>query len=707
VTVGYRVGIDTGGTFTDLVLVDRNGYTELFKTPSTPDDPPRAIRSGLALIADGLGTTVEAFLPECELIIHGTTVALNALIQLQGAKVGLLCTSGHEDSLEIRNGHKEDGHRYDFRYPAATMLVPRHLRLPVTERVLSDGSVRTPLDEQSVLDAVEHLRQEKVDAVGVSFMWSFLHPDHERRVGEILAAELPDAYLTLSVDLLPQIREYTRTSTVAVNSYVGPMLQRYIRSIEDMLAQLGYRNPIRYVQSNGGLTSGRVFARKAVSALNSGPAAGPSASLHYAEALGRRDVLTLDVGGTSSDISLINDGRVDLVKDVDIGRYRVGIPLVNVVSIGAGGGSIGWIDGQGILHVGPQSAEAIPGPACYMRGGDEATVTDGLVVLGYLNQKALLGGRMPIDPELAERAIEERVAKPLRLPLERAALGIFNVVNANMIGGIRSVSVERGYDPRDFVLVAGGGATAAHAGRIAADLGISEVLIPKIASGLCAFGEALADVKHNYMTSYTTRFPDLDPRRLDDLFEELEARGRHDLAEEGFGADDVYVERSIDVKYADQVHECSVQIPVFEITAERLPEIEEAFHKRHEALYTYCERDNVPQLINVEVTVYGRSPFVDTQAETGEGARVASIPDRRDAYFEEYGEYRSTPVWSGPRLAVGDEVTGPAIIEEPTTTIVVFPGTSIALRRPDLYVMTVGPAPAGEAMLVAASVAER
>jgi N-methylhydantoinase A len=686
--VGYRIGIDTGGTFTDLVLVDSAGRVELFKTPSTPDDPPAAIRTGIELIADQLGRTVKAFLGDSEMIIHGTTVALNALIQLKGAKVGLLCTRGHEDSLEIRNGHKEDGHRYDFRYPAATMLVPRRLRVPVTERVLSDGRVRTPLDEDDVRRGIELFRREGVEAVGVSFLWSFLHPEHERRAGELLAAQLPGVHVTLSVDLLPQIREYTRTSTVAVNAYIQPRLAGYIGAIEEMLGDLGYRNPIRYVQSNGGLTSGRTFVQRAVSALNSGPAAGPSASLHFATRLGHRNLLTLDMGGTSSDISLAPDGRVDLVKDVDIGRYRVGIPLVNVISIGAGGGSIAWLDRQGILHVGPQSAEAVPGPACYARGGTEATVTDALVVLGYLDHSALLGGRMPIDSGAAWAAVEERVARPLGLPIERAAHGIVEVVNANMIGGIRSVSVERGHDPRDFTLVAGGGATSAHAGRLAAELGIRTTIVPRVASGLCAFGEAVADVKHTHLASYTTPLSRLDPSRLNELFLELERRGRADLEEEGFADGDVVVERSLDMKYIDQVHECSVSIPPFEVTAERLHEIEDAFHRRHEALYTYCERDNTPELINVEVNVYGRSPELSPPQMPGNGAGPPASTGERAAYFPELGDFRPTRVYAGPALRLGHVVAGPAIVQEETTTIVVYPGSRLDVPSPDLFVMT-------------------
>jgi N-methylhydantoinase A len=686
--MGYRIGIDTGGTFTDLILVDPDGRVDLFKTPTTPDSPPQAIKNGLAQIAGRLDLDVREFLPRCDLIIHGTTVALNALIQQQGAKVGLFCTRGHEDSLEIRNGHKEDGHRYDFRYPAATMLVPRRLRVPITERVLSDGRVRTPLDEDDVRRGVEIFRREGVEAVGVSFLWSFLHPEHERRVGEIVSEELPGVHLTVSSELLPQIREYTRTSTVAVNAYVAPKVARHIGEIEAMLSDLGYSNPIRYVQSNGGLTSGHVLARRAVSALNSGPAAGPSASLHYAAGLGQANVLTLDMGGTSTDISLAQDGRVDLVKDIDIGRYRVGIPLVNVISIGAGGGSIASLDAQGLLRVGPESAEAIPGPACYMRGGSEATVTDALVVLGYLSQTALLGGRMPIDADAAAAAVADRVAAPLGLSRERAALGIFDVVNANMIGGIRSVSVERGHDPRDFSLVAGGGATSAHAGRLAAELGIAEVVIPKVASGLCAFGEAVADVKHTYLASYTAPLTALDVRRLHELFRTLEEQGRAELAEEGFADADVYVERTVDMKYIDQVHECRVDVPPGAVDDNFVTELATAFHRRHEALYTYCEPDNVPELINVEVNVYARSPWIASAPEESHNGKATAC--ERLAYFAEFGEYRPTPVFSGQHVATGTVVEGPAIVEEETTTIVLFPGSTLFAQRPDVYVMRMG-----------------
>ena len=520
-------------------------------------------------------------------------------------------------------------------------------------------------------------------------MWSFLHPEHERRVGELIAEALPAVHVTLSVDLLPQIREYTRTSTVAVNAYVQPRLAGYIGAIEEMLLGLGYRNPIRYVQSNGGLTSGRAFIQRAVSALNSGPAAGPSASLYYAGRLDRRDVLTLDMGGTSSDISLAPEGRVDLVKDVDIGRYRVGIPLVNVVSIGAGGGSIARLDRQGMLRVGPDSAEAVPGPACYMRGGTEATVTDALVVLGYLNQAALLGGRMLIDPDAARAAVQERVADRLRLPLERAAHGIFEVVNANMIGGIRSVSVERGHDPRDFCLVAGGGATSAHAGRLAAELGIGTTVVPRVASGLCAFGEAIADVKHTYLASYTAALPRLDPARLNELFLDLEARGRVRSSRGG-------LRRPRHRHRAHARHE--VRRP-----GARMQRLDPPV--RGDGRASRRHRGGLPPPSRGALHLLRARQHPRARQRRGQRVRALAPAARASGLRRRLRPpcaARAAPrVLPGVRRLPADAglrgrrapgratlIDGPAIVEEETTTIVVFPGSTLRVPAPDIFVMS-------------------
>jgi N-methylhydantoinase A len=687
--MAYRLGIDTGGTFTDFILAGVEEGIRLYKTPSTPQHPPAAVQEGLRLISADLQCSVEAFLNDCELIILGTTVGVNALIEHKGAKTGLFCTKGHEDSLEIRLGHKEDGHRYDVDFPQASMLVPRYLRSPVAERVLSTGEVRTPLHEEDVRRGIQLFKAEGVESVAVSFMWSFLHPDHERRTAEILQTEFPEAYVTLSVDVLPQIREYTRTSTTVINAYIGPIIKQYVERMEGFLRNLGYRHQVRYMQSNGGLTSGRFLMDTGLYALNSGPAAGPNAGLFFGEAFGTRDIITVDMGGTSFDISLSKEGKTNIAKDFDFLRYRIGIPMLQVETLGAGGGSIAFVNQMGLLQVGPESAGAQPGPAAYDRGGKRATVTDALVVLGYLNQDALLGGRLKINAEAAQRVIMEGVAAPLRLSLAQAALGIFKVVNANMVSGIRRVSIEQGYDPRDFALVVGGGAGPAHAGRLAGELGICTILIPKVSSAFCAFGEIISDLKHNYLSSCVSRLNRMDYARVNGLFAEMEARGREELADIGVDAAHIAVRRSLDMRYVDQIHECQVEIPPEDLSPRNIGAIAEAFHRRHEELFTYCERDNLVEIINLESTVTGSvpRPTLPTLARGGGDSAHARTAER-PAFFEEHNGYTTTPVYNGARLLVGNVVEGPAIVEEVTTAIVVFPGWRMRLDDPGMYVMT-------------------
>ncbi len=691
----YRLGIDTGGTFTDFILAAAGEGIRLYKTPSTPHDPPVAVREGLEQIGADLGCSVADFLRNCDLVILGTTVGVNALIEHKGAKTGLFCTAGHEDSLEIRLGHKEDGHRYDADFPQATMLVTRALRFPVEERVLSTGEVRAPLNEADVRRGIRRFREEGVEAVAISLVWSFLHPEHERRIAELVRAEMPGTYVTLSVDLLPQIREYTRTSTTVMNAYIGPLIQRYVERMETLLHDLGYANPVRYMQSNGGLTSGRFLADKGIYALNSGPAAGPNAGLFFHDGKEHdgdrpRDIITVDMGGTSFDISLSKDGKTNIVKDVDFLRYRIGIPMLQVETLGAGGGSIAFVNRMGLLQVGPESAGAQPGPVAYGQGGRRPTVTDALVVLGYLNQEALLGGRLRIDAEAARRVIAAEIAGPLKLDIERAAQGIFTLVNSNMVSGIRRVSIERGYDPRDFMMVVGGGAGPAHAGRLASELGIPTILIPKVSSAFCAFGEILADMKHSYLSSSAVRLDAMDYAHLNDTFASMEMQGRHDLGSAGVAADAIAVSRSLDMRYVDQVHECQVDIPLEDLSASNIDAIAEAFHTRHEELFTYCERDNAVEIMNLESTVVGkvvRPQLPPLTSGTPDPAHAQS--GERPAFFEEDNAFVTTPIYDGARLLVGNVVVGPAIIEEITTSIVVFPGWQVRLDNPGVYVMTV------------------
>ncbi len=683
----YRLGIDAGGTFTDLVLADRSGDVRLYKALSTPADPTRAIEEGMKLIADDLGESAAEIVSNSDLCINGTTVGLNALIQHKGGKTGLICTAGHEDSIEIRLGHKEDGYRYDPEYPAAVMLVPRYLRKGVRERVISNGSVKTPLHEDDVRAACRFFLEEGIEAVAISFVWSVLNQSHERRAAEIVREMMPNVALTVGSDLYPQVREYTRTSTAVVNAYLAPILSRYVAAVDRYFRDLGAKYPVRYFQSNGGLGLGQAISERSVYAINSGPASAPQAGLFVTAPFKKKNVITIDMGGTSFDITLTRNGVTNISKNIDMLRYRIGIPMIQVETLGAGGGSIGWIDTMGLLQVGPQSAGARPGPACYGQGGTQPTVTDANLVLGYLNPKGLLGGRLPLDLEKARKAIKT-VADPLGISVERAAYGMFTIVNSNMVNGIRRVSVERGYDPRDFVLVGAGGATAAHITSLAGEIGIDTVILPKLASGLCAFGQIISDVKYNYMATSPLRLEGDAYATINRLFEQIEAQGVKHLLADGFAKSAIRIERSLDMRYVGQVHECTVDIGTFADGTKALDKVKGAFHKRHEELYTYSEPHNAVEVVNIESTLYGHVDKPQPpRVKKGVPAAKAVI-GRRKAIFAADGTLIDTPVYDGSKLGAGAAIKGPAIIEEVTTTIVIEPKWSARLDASGSYVIT-------------------
>jgi N-methylhydantoinase A len=684
----YRLGIDAGGTFTDFVLADQTGQVRLFKALSTPQDPTLAIKNGLALMTEELGVSATEIISNCDLCINGTTVGLNALIQHKGAKTGLICTAGHEDSLEIRLGHKEDGYRYDPDYPPATMLVPRYLRRGVRERILSNGEIRTPLTEADVRAACEIFLAEGVETVAISFVWSVLDPSHERRAGEIVREMMPGVILTMGSELYPQVREYTRTSTAVVNAYLAPIMKRYVTAVDAYFQQLGAKQPVRYYQSNGGLAIGQAMTDRSVYAINSGPASAPAAGLYVCAPFGKTDVITVDMGGTSFDITLTKDGSTNINKNIDFLRYRIGVPMIQVETLGAGGGSIGWIDEMGLLQMGPQSAGSDPGPACYGQGGQLPTVSDANIVLGYLNPDGLVGGRLPLDAQKAYDAVKS-IADPLGLSVERAAYGMFTIVNANMVNGIRRVTIERGYDPRDFVLVGAGGATAAHITALAADMGIDTIVLPKLASGLCAFGQIISDVKYNYMATAVLRLDnDAAYTRIDQLFTEIEAQGIAHLTSDGFAAGNTLIKRSLDMRYVGQVHECTVEIGNFPVNAQTIDQIKAAFHARHEQLYTYAEPHSTVEVVNIESTVYGLVDKPKRMHIVPGKAADQAIKAYRDAVFSADGSRTRTPIYEGGALGAGAEINGPAVIEEVTTTIVIEPGWSATLDASGSYLIT-------------------
>ena len=684
----YRLGIDAGGTFTDFVLADKTGNVKIYKTLSTPNEPTKAIENGLTLISEDLDVSPENIVSQSDLCINGTTVGLNALIQHKGSLVGLICTRGHEDSIEIRLGHKEDGYRYDPDYPPAVMLAPRYLRKGIRERVISNGTIKTPINEHDVREACKLFIDKDIKTIAVSFIWSVLNPSHEIRAAQIIKEMMPDAIITVGSELYPQIREYTRTSTAITNAYLAPILRSYVSAINEYFIGLGGENNVRYFQSNGGLATGKVMTDRSVYAINSGPASAPQAGLSVCNPFNYKNVITVDMGGTSFDITLTKDGNTNLNKNIDFLRYRIGIPMIQVETLGAGGGSIGWIDEMGLLQVGPQSAGSDPGPACYDKGGAEPTVSDANLILGYLNPDGLIGGKLPLSYEKALKSIEEKIAKPLSLSVEKAAYGMFIIVNNNMVNGIRRVSVERGYDPRDFVLVAAGGATGAHITALAAEMGINTVIVSKLSSGLCAYGQIISDVKYNYMATIPVRLDEnCDYGKINHLFKDIETKGKKHLKNDGFNEEEVDIYRSLEMRYLGQIHECTVNIENFEIDNETIEKVKEAFHKRHEELFTYSELHSPVELVNIESTLYGRIDRpIPTEIENDTLLKDA-LKSYRNLIYSSSGELIKTPVYDGNLLSAGHQINGPAVVEEDTTTLVIEPGWLLDLHKSGTYII--------------------
>jgi N-methylhydantoinase A len=685
--MSYRLGIDIGGTFTDFVLLSEGGELVVGKTPSNAEDLKSVLLAGLAQLAGAVGCEVETLVEDLDLIVHGTTIATNALIQGRLAKAGMICTKGFRDVLELREGLKEE--RYNYRIDPPTPLAPRHLRLTVEERVVSSGAILTPLVEGDVRAAAEIFRREGVEAVSIALLWSVVNPVHERRVGEILREELPGVPVFLSSDVAPQIREYPRFSTTALCAALGPMLTQYTGLVETTLRDIGYDNAVRYIQCNGGTTSAAHLRACPALAIDSGPAAGPAAGLFFGRMFGRESIISMDMGGTSLDVSLVHDGHIETAKNVDVHRYRVSVPKVVVSTLGAGGGSIGWIDDSGMLRMGPQSAEAVPGPACYDRGGLAPTVTDANVTLGYFNASHLLGGRMAIKAELAERAIATQLAEPLGAPTIEAARAMYTIVNENMANAVRRISTERGYDVRDFAFVAGGGCSPAHAASIAGSLDVSTVIVPRAASVLCAFGAAITDVRHDHQHTYMTGLAGCDVDVVNQAFEEMTKAATEDLAEEGFPPERRALSRSMDIRYDGEIGELTIAIPDKPVDAAMLADIRAAYDQAHERVYTFADPSSNCQIMSLGLAAIGRRANpIDriSQGNVGEMVFADAVIAKRTAWFGESPAV--VPVYDGATVKAGESADGPAIVEEDTTTIVVPPGWRIQLDPRHAWILS-------------------
>ncbi|WP_051162016.1 hydantoinase/oxoprolinase family protein [Nocardia brevicatena] len=534
--------------------------------------PSEGLLNGLAIAAAANNQQLEEFLGEVSTIVHGTTIATNAVLTRQGAKTGFVTTHGFRDLLNMRRGIRE--RQNDSKYAPPPPLVPRELIRTVRERIDAEGNEVVALVEADVREAARHFREHGVEAIAVSYLWSFLNPAHEQRTAEILRAELPHAFVTLSSDTLPQIRADERHSTTVLNAFTGPKLQNYLANIERQLADRGFDGTLLIVQSNGGVMSPEVAGEMAVNALMSGPAAAPEAALQYAGHHGSEDVITVDMGGTSFDVALVRDGEPLLTTESAIGGYRVALPMLDIHTVGAVGGSLAWIDSGGILRVGPQSATANPGPACYGRGGVKPTVTDADLLLGYLNPDLFGDGAFTLDVEASRRAVEEQIAEPLGLSLLQAAEGVYRVVNAAMAEAVNEVSVKRGYDPREFTLVVAGGAGPIHAVPIAQDLGIGRVIVPRESSVFCAVGTLLSDLKHMYARTHASDIDKLDLDRVGELYREIRDEAIATLKSENVDPEAIDLVFTADLRYIGQFDE--IEVPVaFDETLTR-PELDKA-----------------------------------------------------------------------------------------------------------------------------------
>jgi N-methylhydantoinase A len=667
----YRIGIDVGGTFTDLAAVDAAGAVAIAKCASTPRDPSEGLLEGLALLAAELGLDRPTLLARTERIVHGTTVATNALLERKGARVGLLTTEGHRDVIEMREGLKDD--RYNLRMPPPVPLVPRARRLGVRERLRFDGSVAVPLDRASLGRAVRALAGAGVEAVAVCYLHAYRDARHERLTARALAQALPGAYVSLSSEVLPQIKEFERVWTTVVNAYVGPALSRYLAHLVTRLAAAGYRGDLLIMQSHGGVAPVAESRRLAAGAVLSGPAGGIAAGRYSARLLGAGDLITFDMGGTSTDIALLQGGEPALTGDKRVGEARVALPAIDIHTLGAGGGSIATVDAGGVLRVGPESAGADPGPACYGRGGAAATVTDANVVLGFLDPRNFLGGRIALDAAAAEGAVA-RVAAGLGATPLAAAEGIARVVNTNMAEGIKIVSVRRGVDPRRFAVVAFGGAAGLHVTEVARLLEIRRVVVPGVAAVLSAWGMLATDLRYELVRSHVSEVSRLKPAALRRLFATLEAQGRRRL---GSFAGPVSVRRALDMRYGEQIFEIGVDLDGVDLdAADVLDRIVERFHRRHEALYAYSAPGQEVVVVNARVAVVGALPALPAGRAGTAAAAAAVAPRRRRVWL---GDWTEVPVYPIDGLPATFDVKGPALFESATTTVLAREGERVTV----------------------------
>ena len=682
----YRVGVDIGGTFTDIVFLADDGTVLARKVASTPDDYSRSVLEGVRGGVDELGILPSAVSE----ISHGFTVATNAIIENKGANTALITTEGFRDILELRRNRVP--RLYDLNYEKPPSLVKRQLRLEVRERLNYKGEVLRPLETADVDRAIEKIAQEGVESVAVCLLHSYANPEHEQYIARVLRERVPQVNLTLSSELLPEMKEYERTSTTVINGYVRPVVERYLGLLTEGLRDMGITVPLSIMQSNGGLATSGIAMEKPVYCIESGPAAGVVGAYHLGDRLGVENLMTLDMGGTTAKACIIENGEIlqapesEVGGDISVGHrllrgsgHILRVPSIDLAEVGAGGGSIASVDSSGSIRVGPQSSGAVPGPACYRLGGRDATVTDADVLLGYLNPEHLLGGDFPIDRELAREAVTRNVALPLGLSEVDAAHGIHLLVNSNMARALRAVSSERGRDPRRFVLFSFGGSGPVHAAGLAEMLDITRLVVPPFPGVFSSFGLLVANVEHHFVQTYFKTFDQLDLAEFSGIMERLWNEGRSQLHTEGFDDSAQEITTQVDMKYVGQVSELSVPMLTERITPQTLIDLGEAYNREH--LQTFGYQTDAPyQLVNVRVIARGLSSEsrVPERLELPRSANQG--PSQRPVYFGANQGWTDTPVVDRAYVAQNPG-SGPMIIEEYDSTTVVPPDWSASVDQ--------------------------
>ena len=699
----WRIAVDVGGTFTDMVLVDAGGRFHVFKTPSVPADPSRGVLDVLEHAAGSFGADVTSLLSDCTLFLHGSTVATNTVLEGSGARVGMLVTRGFRDFLEARRGFRTDP--FDHRPPYPPVLVPRYLRLPVGGRLDAHGAEVQPLDEADLDAAIDIFRAEAMESIAVCLLHSFENGAHERRCAEVLRQRGGFEWVSLSHEVVPVIGEYERGSTTVVNACIGPKVVRYLRALDERLRALGLGPDLLVLQSNGRAISIRQVAHCPVNLVLSGPAGGVGALDYFAAATGFDDLITMEIGGTSCDVMLRAGGRVAVTDRLEVGGYDLVSASVDIHTVGAGGGTIAGADAAGLLFAGPRGAGAVPGPAAYGRGGEEPTVTDAQLVLGRLAPGPYAGGAVSLDLERAETALRTRVGEPLGLGLHDAAIGVIRLVEQNLLQAVERISTERGRDPSRFVLVAGGGAGPMHGAAVGRRLGARGVLVPRLAGVFCALGMLNADVGQDFARVFIAPLDEDTAAEAGDIYAALESDARAWLGEGGFETGAMRFEHEADLRYAGQQWDVRVarepgqtpakaQVP--EQAQAQMPapvsvsELRAAFEREHDRLFGHVQPDSTVELTKLRVIGIGMLPALEP-GRTEPGETVPEPASTREVYaFGPRGEplgFAPTPVYRGADLLPGHRLDGPLLVEEQTTTVVVGPRDRLeVLGSGDLFI---------------------